>query len=80
MSFQCHLLIVGPEHKKKNLKTYENILEHKVYFESKLVFDPMVKTKRLDKFNLQRIYNIHSFDNRRASCLCFKNHYQTKEN
>ncbi len=31
------------------------------------------------KINVHRIYNLHFFDEHRASCLCFVRHYQIKK-
>ncbi len=35
---------------------------------------------RLDKINVHKVYNLHFFDNHKASCLWFMKHYQIKEN
>jgi len=39
----------------------------------------MVKRRDLDKINVNKIYNVHLFNNHKASCLWFITHYQTKK-
>jgi hypothetical protein len=68
---------------KHNLKTLEFAQQHFWTQSSILVkihFDPMVRWGRLDKINVQKIYNLRFFSSHRASCLWFMKHYQTKEN
>jgi len=54
-------------------------IELKVHFALILIY-PMIQWKKLDKMNVHKIYNLHFFDNQKASCLWFMKYYQIKEN
>jgi hypothetical protein len=66
-----------PKHKKKIAWQH---FETQSSFWIKINLDPIVRWKRLDKFNVHIIYNLEFFNGHRVSCLWFIKHYQTKEN
>jgi hypothetical protein len=69
-----------PKHKFKTLEFAQQHFWIQSSFWVKINFDPMVRWGGLHKINVHKVYNLHFFNNHKASYLWFMKHQQTKEN